>query len=169
MDYLEYIETQTNSFRCCNIENWSSYAYRGFFVYLQKNKIIPVNWWGYVPNPRGGFQCLTWHFINGEELNSIGLTENYLDELYFQIENDSITLKMSKGTDESREKQKQVRRELYDFFHGHIPSFVQPNLRWGNVITVGFMKYNHKNFEEKILEVQKIADLLKTRFKFPKA
>ena len=163
VDYLEYIEEQTQSYNRLPIEQWNSDAYRGFFVHLEQDLGVTPSWWGYVSNPSGGFQCFTFDFITREQLNSIGITEDYLESLYLQIEDHIIAVKMSAGKD--REKGRDIRQRLFDYFKTEIQDFEKKTFRYGRWMTIGYINYNEKNYKEKINEIQKASNGLKEKFK----
>ncbi len=163
VDYLEYIEEQTQSYNRLPIEQWNSDAYRGFFVHLEQDLGVTPSWWGYVSNPSGGFQCFTFDFITREQLDSIGITEDYLESLYLQIEDNIIAVKMSAGKD--REKGRDIRQRLFDYFKIEIQDFEKKTFRYGRWMTIGYINYNENNYKEKIHEIQKVSNELKDKFK----
>lgn len=159
VDFLEDIEARTQSYKKLPIHKWNDDAYRGFFVYLAKNLNLSPFWWGYVANPSGGFQCYSWNFITSDELDKIGITDEYLDEIYLQIENDIIAVKMTPGKD--RDKVNDIRHKLYCYFKDNISDFEKKSFRYGKYMTIGFVKYNEMNYKEKIDDIQKAANNLK--------
>lgn len=159
VDFLEDIEAKTQSYINLPIQKWNDYAYRGFFVHLASKLNLSPYWWGYVANPSGGFQCYSWNFITSDELDKIGITDEYLDELYLQIENDIIAVKMTPGKD--RDKANDIRYKLYCYFKDNIIGFNKKNFRYGKYMTVGFIKYNETNYKNKIDVIQKVANNLK--------
>ena len=163
VDYLEYIEEKTQSYKFLPIEQWSSDAYRGFFVHLEHDLGIKPSWWGYVSNPSGGFQCYTIDFVTREQLDGIGITEDYLESLYLQIEDHIIAVKMSAG--KNREKGREIRQKLFDYYKREIQDFEKKTFRHGRWMTIGYINYDEKNYEEKVNEIQKVSDELKEKFK----
>ena len=60
--YLQEWEDDANSFKDWKegeSPEWSWKAWEGFFRHLE-GKLVNCEWWGYVPNPRGGFRGLSW-------------------------------------------------------------------------------------------------------------
>lgn len=60
--YLQAWEDDANSFhdwKKGESTKWSWNAWEGFFRYLEE-ELKDCRWWGYVPNPRGGFRGLCW-------------------------------------------------------------------------------------------------------------
>ena len=51
--------------------------------------------WGYVSNKSDGFWGLWWFYIKGRELDTVNLNQAYLNELYLQIEDNIIAVKMT--------------------------------------------------------------------------
>ena len=159
VDFLEDIEAKTQSYKNLPIAQWNADAYRGFFCHLDNELKLNSVYWGYQPNRSGGFQCYSWGFIDRKELNRIGITEDYLGEIYLQLENDIIAVKMTSGND--RDKVKEIRYKLFDYFKENISDFTKKKFRGGESMTVGFVQYNEKNYEERINEMQKVANKLK--------
>lgn len=160
-DYYEYllsIDEDVNSYKNTKIEAWRrdyNHAYKGFFTHLIKDGIIQTDRgcnWDYVPNQSAGFWGLWWYFLKGEELDSCNLTEDYIEELYLQIEDNVIAVKMTGNT----ENASAVRWSLYDYFSSRIPGFKKKSFRKGKWMTVGYIEYNETNYKEKIQIVQNI-------------
>lgn len=154
-DYLEYlleIEADVNSFKTAPMSIWRkeyNHVYKGFFSHLVDNRIVQLdrNWgWGYVPNQANGFWGFWWFFLDSGELDSCQLKESVLDELYLQIEDNAISIKMTGKTD----KTNAARWSLYEYFREKVPGFEKKTFRQGRSMTIGYITYNETNYCDKI-------------------
>lgn len=157
-DYLLSIERMVNSYKTEPIENWVldyGHAYKGFFVHLIESEIIRVNrpyGWQYVANPSGGMRALWWFNLSREELDGCNLLEENVSNLYLQIEDDIIALKITGNVEQTNN----IRWSLYNYVKGQVPSFNKKPFKKGKWMTVGYIKYDEKNYLEKIDLMQNI-------------
>ena len=159
-DYYEYlleIEKDVNAYKSEEILTWRDeydHVYKGFFTHLVKDNIIQtkednvVNGhynWCYVSNPRGGFWCLWWFSFKSECLDKCNLSK-YIDELYLEIEDNQIVIKMVGNSEQAQD----ARRSLYEYCKSIMPKFDKKAFRVGKHMTVGYIDYDEKNYREKI-------------------
>ncbi len=165
--YLEHIEKDVASFEHLPIGDWrklTSHAYRGFFTHLVNKKIIDTSkeyGWNYVNNPAGGFWGLWWYYFSRDELNRIGLTKEYVDNLYLQIEDNRIAVKLSAEKSEDKNLTTDMRWKLYSFFSKTVEGFQKQTYRKGKFMTVGSINYDMSNYREKIEIMENAFDILK--------
>ncbi|MGN0039199.1 MAG: hypothetical protein ACI36Y_08745 [Coriobacteriales bacterium] len=161
LDYLERVEEleeEAESWRRLGIGDWTGAAYGAFFKHLVGDGVVCDGeryWWGYVPNPTGGFMGLCWFPLSGDELCSAGITEDYADEVKLQIEDDRIALKIDCDGRQDPEKTRRLRSALYEHFRGEFGGAFQ-KLRWrtGRFMTVGFVAYDEGNYAEQIKRME---------------
>lgn len=170
-NYIEYLENfnhEENLYMTLPISQWWSAPYVGFFEHLIKTGLVSAkNWWGYVPNPSGGFMCLCWYPLSDSELDKFGLTEDYCDECKLQIENDKIVVKISADV-KTYDKAKVIhaRQAIFDYFKKYVPEFKKPQRRvFANWMTVGYIHYDEKNYATQIKLMNDAFNQMKTRFK----
>lgn len=160
VEYLEWIDNDVNSYKRLDINKWSSHAYKGFFNHLIEDNIIDKSrdyGWGYVPNSSGGFMGLWWHwFKNNNRSTSNALKSNYFDELYLQIENNIIAIKLSSNDKGNQKKTIEFRWKLYEYFKSQIPELKKKRFRSGKYMTVGFIEYDKSDYKEKIALLEKM-------------
>lgn len=168
VDYLENFNQEENLYNTLPIAEWWSMPYTGFFKHLIDTKAVSQeNWWGYVPNPSGGFMCLCWYPLNNAELDKIGLTEDYCDECKLQIENNKIAVKISAdGEAYDKIKVNHARQKILEYFQKSIPDFEKPARQvFSTWMTVGYIYYDEKNYSEKIKLMNDVFIGMKTNFK----
>lgn len=168
VEYLENFECEKNLYKTLPINEWWKMPYIGFFKHLINSAIVPQNsWWDYVPNPSGGFMCLCWNPLNNNELDQIGLTEDYCDEFYLQIENNKIAVKISADVKTyDKNKVTYARQKILEYFRKWTPDFEKSARQvFSNWMTVGYIYYDEKNFAEKIKLMNDIFVEMKTKFK----
>lgn len=162
-DYYENlleIETETQAYMNTKIELWRieyNHVYRGFFSHLINDNIISLSrggGWGYIPNQSKGFWGLWWFYLGNAELNACGLFETLVDDVYLQIEDNLIAVKMTGVTEKSNE----VRWSLFDYFKSRTPEFQKKVFKNGKHMTIGYITYDEKNYKEKINLMQDIME-----------
>jgi hypothetical protein len=150
VDYLEDIEAKTKAYLNLPVDQWDSYAYHGFFMEIQKdpkqfNLSSPVSGWGYVSNKSGGFQGLWWNMdLTKEDFDQAGLTSDKIDDVYLQIENDLLTVKLS-AVESMHDKKivRDIRWGIYNYLREKLgKDFYKGTFRPGTAMTVGMMKYD---------------------------
>lgn len=173
VEYLEWIDRDVESYKYKPITEWlGSRAYIGFFKHLLNDVITVRKWygWNYINNPNGGFWGLWWGLFDNDQLNSMGLMEKYIDELYLQIENDCITVKLSldKTTDYDMNIVKEMRWQIFDYFKKEIgEEFKKRAFKNGRAMTVGYIIYNEINYNDKIKLMQNtMINILNGKFNF---
>lgn len=183
VEYLRWIDDRVNSFAKSEISEWNKdgFKYHGFFRHLVDQPIVKIDnnnyGWGYVSNPNGGFMGFWWYFKTSDILSNIGISENIADQIYLQIENDKIALKIKSPETYSRENINDIRKlknELYEKFKELVNKKVRHNLpdinfdpdsffkktrnRTGAYMTVGHLEYDHKNYANMISIMQDTLD-----------
>jgi len=162
IDYYEHllaIDNDVKGYMSALIEKWRidyNHVYKGFFTHLIKDGIIQTNRsydWRYVANQSGGFWGLWWFFLKREELDACFLS-GALEDLYLQIEDNVIAVKMTVTGD--AEDTVDIRWKLYEYFKSMAPDFNKKPFRKGKWMTVGYLEYNEKNYKEKIQLMQGI-------------
>ena len=106
----------------------------------------------------GKSSAITWNFLDDVELDSVGLTEEYIDELYFQINHDGkntvtkISVRMSVDKDTyDREKVFEARKAIYDYFRkellvNHGTDFEKPSREvFTNTMEIGHLLLSNIN------------------------
>lgn len=155
-DYIRVIEENSNQYLHSPIEEWGNYpgAYNRFFNSLIEEKVVNVtpddNWdWKYVANPAGGFMCFWWQPLTLDEQKRIGVGK-YISEIYLQIENDIIALKMTSQGSESNEIS-DIREALFEKMSELIDKrgYTYCKKRFGRGIhmSVGYVKYSFENYK----------------------
>ena len=106
-------------------------AYCGF---VQEN-MIPYHFVDrhYARHPSDEFIAILWHVC----------TNDHLDELYLQIENNVIVIKMLKGTREKRSKKQNMRTDSYDYLSNHIGvNFKKKTIESNKWIVIGYIEFD---------------------------
>lgn len=150
VDYLEDIEARTQAYLNLPVDQWDSYAYHGLFMEIQKdpkqfNLSSPVSDWGYVPNKSGGFHGLWWSMdLTKEDFDQAGLTADKIDDVYLQIENNLLTVKLSAAKSvHDMQVVKDIRWRIYNYLCEKLgKGFYKGSFRPGTFMTVGMMKYD---------------------------
>lgn len=159
-DYLLSIESSVNKYKTEPIKNWlhhNGHAYKGFFTHLIENRIVRLDrsyGWQYVANPSGGMQALWWYNLTQEELKRCNLSTEYLSNMYLQIENNIIAVKIKGNT----EKSNSIRWSLYSYIKEQVPYFNKKTFRNGQWMTVGYIEYDEKNYREKIELMERVME-----------
>lgn len=174
-DYLLEIDADVNSFKNEDIKDWRkkyNHVYKGFFNHLVQDNIIQMNEdsiinggynWGYVKNNNGGNWCLWWFSIKSDCLNACNLLEKDMSELYLQIEDDQIVIKMISDSQESQD----VRWSLYRHCKNIMPEFEKKTFRKGKHMTVGYINYDKDNYCEKIKSMENLMrSIVNGQYKF---
>lgn len=165
--HLKKIEQNIHSYKTKSVEEWSSYAVKGFYMALQ-NELQDGNW-DYVPNASGGFWGFWWH---NQMLGN--------HRIYMQIDatkKKNMPRKMElkfKVTSDTKEK---VDKSIINFWKHHIKynsdeyTIKKPKVvRAGRWTTVGIMdnflvldKDNKINMHESIKSLRSIEKILQQK------
>jgi len=165
--HLQKIEQNISSYKTKNVDEWSSYAVKGFYMALQ-NELQDGNW-DYVPNASGGFWGFWW---NNNQLDS--------HRIYMQIDatkKKNVSRKMElkfKVTSDTKEK---VDKNIINVWKHHIKynsdeyTIKKPRvIRAGRWTTVGIMdnflvfdKENKINMYESIRSLRSIEKILQQK------
>ena len=179
--HLEELESRSNIFNTAPITEWGFDGTRGFFANLQKTRAnYCIESWGYVSNPSGGFMGMWFHVLddrNDEQaLRKMGIYE-YIESIYLQFENDTAFSGDERGAEQSspyilavkvrancdykntryREASK-IRRALYEEFKKRVPSFQKKDFHPGQYMTVGYVPYNEKNYDDQVSMLKSTLD-----------
>jgi len=104
IDYLEELDEKINSFKKLPLNDWHWYSWKGFYNKLQNE--LKGNW-DYVSNPSGGFLGYWWHW------KYITINNNNF-ELYLQLEQDKLIVKIKNPNKETRKDIREiVRKNLF--------------------------------------------------------
>lgn len=163
--YLEWIDNDVSSYKKLDIDKWTSNAYKGFFTHLIEDNIIDKSrdyGWGYVSNSSGGFMGLWWHWINSTS-SSNALKSNCFDEIYLQIENNIIAIKLSSKDTGNQKETMEFRWKLYEYFKSQIPELKKKKFRSGKYMTVGFIEYDKSDYKEKIAFLENMLKDIENR------
>lgn len=165
-DYYEYlleIEKDVNAYKSEEILTWRDeydHVYKGFFTHLVKDNIIQTKEdnvinghynWCYVSNPSGGFWCLWWFIFKSECLDKCNLFK-YIEELYLEIEDNHIVIKMVGNSEQAQD----VRQSLYEYCKGIMPEIKKKPFHKGKHMTVAYIEYDEKNYQEKIKAMENL-------------
>lgn len=156
-EYLLFIDKEVKRYMIEPIQDWTKgndHPYKGFFTHLIADNIIELNrdhGWNYVANPRGGIRALWWFFLNADELVACNL-EQYVDDLYLQIEDNLIVVKMTANTEFNSD----VRWGLYNYIKSLIPEFTKKAFKTGKWMTIGYIEYNERNYQQKLNMMQEM-------------
>ena len=134
--YLQAWEDDANSFKGWKegeSKKWSWKAWEGFFRHLEE-KLVNCGWWGYVPNPRGGFRGLCWS-INKIEGGEIKLQ---LEIVPGEPEMQKLCFKLGVGNKEDRGAMKDKWRKLVRDAGGEAVEL--PRTRSGWTMTIALWK-----------------------------
>ncbi len=165
LEHLEVIDQRVNSYAKLPIESWDNSAYIGFFSYLRTEVFTEIDsWWSYVSNPTGGFMCLWWSGADKHILDSAGLS-SVINELYPQLENNKIAVKMTIKNDTDPVTVKAVRQNLYQYFSGKLgEEFTCLRFHRGKHLTIGYLTYTYQNHREKIDIISQSIQALATDY-----
>lgn len=145
------IDMDVNAYKNTPISEWRvkfNHVYPGFFTHLIQDHILHTGnqfGWEYIPNQSNGFWGLWWYYLS-KELEPCSLPKEDVDDLYLQIEDNIIAVKMTGDGTNTQE----YRLQLYKYFQECIPGFNKKTFRKGKHMTVGFIEYDEINYAEKI-------------------
>lgn len=172
-NYLKWIDDDVNAYKNTPIINWKlkyKHTYRGFFTHLVDNSIIEnsrFKGWSYINNPSGGIWGLWWYFIDNNILEEIGLKKVGVDELYLQIEDNKIAIKLKINKNiskENRTKIKDIRVSLYNYFNNVLENTFNKNkYHYGECMTVGYVYYDETNYKEKIKLMENVMKTIENK------
>lgn len=134
--YLQAWEDDANSFKDWKkgeSTKWSWNAWEGFFRHLEE-KLVNCGWWGYVPNPRGGFRGLFWS-LNKIEGGDIKLQ---LEIVPGEPDKQKLCFKLGVGNKEDRGAMKDKWRKLVRDAGGEAVEL--PRTRSGWTMTIALWK-----------------------------
>lgn len=160
-DFLMTIEKSVQEFKVLPIKKWEGPQYRGFFKHLTNRENPILNFkerdfgWGYVANPSGGFHGLWWYFTDQDNLQATGLKDVGVTDMYLQIEDDAIVMKIT-----SEKPINAIKWHIYNYFtQTHtIPGFTKKRFRNGNVMSIGYITYDENDYQEKIKVMENALD-----------
>ena len=168
VEYLQSIELETKGYEINKIAKWSYLNYVGFFTKLLNEKIIhnedDAYWdsgWGYVSNPKGGFNALWWiPYIRKDLRNEIR------SDLYLQIENNKIALKLYNHDLEEKDNEEEIinkrwnlRYKITDYLDEKKFEHFQKGKRISissRSTTFYFIEYDEKDYLSKIKYMENI-------------
>lgn len=154
-DRIKQIDEEANQYKKLPISDWSGYNYPAFFKHLEKT-LIPDCGWGYVPNRSGGFWGLWWHSIGDKFAGT--KYDNAIDDMYLQFEDSKLAVKCTARDEFTTE----LRWKIYEYFLKACLvkglSFTKRAFHPGKYMTIGYVEYNQKNYEDAIKKMEEIMD-----------
>ena len=160
-EYLLEIQKDVQSYTE-PIKTWRSeynHVYGGFFTHLIRDGIIQLTAksnWDYVPNASNGFWGFWWRNLTQSEKKANNIPEEIIEDIYLQIEDDIIAVKVSATNNcPDKELAHKIRLWVYDRFKECIPEFEKKRMRRGKHMTAGYIQYDEKNYKEKIKKMEK--------------
>ena len=175
VDYMEYIEDRTQAFNFLPVDKWDSFAYQGFFTDIQRGPnayglTAPMDGgWDYVSNPSGGFWAFWWQGpVTMQRLDAAGLTEDRIENLYLQIENNKVAVKLAVNREKhNKEVVQSLRWKIFDFYQRELSGkFKKGTFRYGTYMTVGWIYFDEHNYRFIFQEVERVMDKLLKEVKF---
>lgn len=164
--YLQEWEDEANSFKDWKegeSAKWSWNAWEGFFRHLEE-KLVNCGWWGYVPNPRGGFRGLWWSF-NKIEGGDIKLQ---LEIVPGEPEMQKLCFKLGVGNKENRGAMKDKWRKLVRDAGGEAVELSRTRSGW--TMTIALWKNPWLAFDYGRLDIKAtVANLKKAEAVLAKA
>lgn len=164
--YLQEWEDDANSFKDWKkgeSTKWSWNAWEGFFRHLEE-KLVNCGWWGYVPNPRGGFRGLCWS-VNKIEGGEMKLQ---LEIVPGEPDMQKLCFKVGVGNKEDRGAMKDKWRKLVRDAGGEAVEL--PRTRSGWTMTIALWKEPWLAFSDGTLDLNKtVANLKKAEAVLAKA
>lgn len=181
-DYLLFIDKDVNSYKNFSIADWrdKKHTYKGFFTHLVQNNIIQTkedsiingNYnWKYISNPRCSFWGLWWYSIREEVVESSGLKNNGINEMYLQIEeyktkdtenNDKIINIIAIKIVGDKNFNQSTRKEIFNFCNNFCKNRKEPakfekkKFRNGGHLTLGYIEYDETNYKDRIELMQNL-------------
>ena len=155
---LKDIDIEVESYKYIPIGQFGGLTYGGFFKHLKEENIInekKLTGWGYVPNKSGGFFGHWWHYLSEQELTNCNVLDYGISELYLQIENNKIAVKIQNP---DKKNVSSVKRALYNHISSKEGDFKGMRYYPGRFITIGLLAYDEKNYKDKIRTMEKILD-----------
>jgi hypothetical protein len=155
---LKSIDNEVESYKHIPVSQFSGLTYGGFFKHLKEENIISekkLTGWGYVPNKSGGFFGHWWHYLSEQELTNCNVLEYGISELYLQIENNEIAVKIQNPNNEDVNA---VKTALYNHIFSKEGAFYKKRHRNGKFMTVGLLAYDESNYKDKIRTMETILD-----------
>ena len=170
LEYLEYFETEENAYKTLPISQWWGIRYNGFFEHLKDIGLVSQNaCYNYVSNPQGGFMCMyDWAWKTPQLVQKFNFSDKHFEGIYLQLENNKICVKM--GLEHGNFNAQDVRHawdNIRNYFRSEIGSsfeFVRFSFNKGKKhsrwMTVGYILYDEKNYQQQIQRMQKVFDAL---------
>lgn len=169
VDSLRYWEDITNAYTTEPIDTWWRETYQGFFMHLVDNHIISNHddeawsWsWDYVNNQSGGFSCLWWQPMSADEVRHLKIGE-YISEVYLEIEDSIIVVKLSTNGIEYKDSKKDVVRnirwaiyeKMKEILGAEGLEYEKGRFQPGVHMSAGNLKYDFSNYRERIEAIEK--------------
>lgn len=158
-DYANYfigLDEEINEYKYLGIHEWNDKCYMGFFNYLSDYIIKNVVGWRYVSETSGNYWALWWYH-QGAKLKATKFSRS-IDNIYLQIENNTIAVKITHGVKYNNEIWWYINKFYRDRCKEKGFKFNKKSFRTGNYMTVGYIEYDEKNYEEAIRIMEQIMD-----------
>ena len=164
------------------INTWTQAQYKAFFEFIKNFKSYLKNAkYSYIPNPKGGFMGMWWTMLDDSELNAINLTDDYIDELYIQIENHKIVIRMTYHSDDDRNKIFQANQWIYNICHKFLLThgialiknrfaFKKSSSKNYHSMAIGYFEFDETNYDNRLFTINHLANTIKKypqKFQFP--
>lgn len=172
VDYLNWIDAQTLNYQSIPIVQWNEYQYRGFFSDLMKSGMLgrygsPGGDWGYVANASGGFWGLWFYGTERKDMNRMGLTEDILADMYLQIEDNLLAVKVAAADNGDKKVIQTARRAIFDYLQKMLgDEFQKKTFRSGTWMTVGYIQFDERNYGQQIKLMTDAMDKMLQEFRF---
>lgn len=147
--HLMHLEKRYQRFRSLPMDQWDHYSWHGFYTELQKH--FAGNW-GFVSNPRGGFEGFWWNFRRLENCR-----------LHLQLEQDKLCIKIHVPTkqDQSRLRNKWYKKIMKEASHYELNITKPARFRAGNTMTTAVFGDDYRKSNDGLIDLNETIKLLK--------
>jgi hypothetical protein len=138
MTYLQAVDDEFNSFVFLPPNEWGGNTRRWFGFFSSLDDIGGADWWGYVPNARGGFSCYTWASVgNATAMDCIK---------YLQLEDSKLCFKIrvANPEDYTRLRGKWHERFMAAGERAGLPLVRPPRFGRGETMTVAMLDGDYR-------------------------
>jgi len=157
VEYLEWIDAETKSWKTKDMTTWKDMQYRGFFSTLAKERTAG---WGYVANKSGGFWGFWWYWWNQENLSNPDFPTD-IREVYLQLENNYIVVKVSKAKNGDENKIQDFKWHLFKQMKAELQAldkdvdYQKSRFKQGEYMSVGSIAYDLQNYKARMSLMEK--------------
>ena len=164
--YLKALDTMVEQWRTTPIREWCPEMFGGFFTYLDETIFSPATGnWGYVSNANGGFMAL---WFKGYSAEALHISKDILEEVYLQIEDNIISLKILMAGNGRNSNHAEIRWQLYNEMKAILSedygeTYRKKGFRPGRYVSAGYLEYDETNYADKIKHMEKALEKLVSR------